>query len=158
MLSEETIAVYRGIVYWLLLWAVEVSGSSPEGCQYPMRLDRLHSTYPSLRSSLEGIVYIVIRAAEHTGIQIYDGCSLQLCLATPSVASAGICPINKINSIAWLYRGPSQRIVTITLHCSTLYITLHYCNVFYSLSTSQRGTYCTRVVQSIHFPSWQSWK
>ena len=32
--------------------------------------------------------------------KLIDGCSLELCLATPSVASSGICHRNKVNSIA----------------------------------------------------------
>ena len=67
------------------------------------------------------------RAAEHKGcnwgMQLIDGCSFELFSATVSVVSAGICHINKVNSIAWLYRKaqPKDIIYYITLH----YITLH---------------------------------
>ena len=37
-------------------------------------------------------------------ILLHDGCSLELCSATSSVASSGICHRNIVNSIAWLYR------------------------------------------------------
>ena len=87
--------------------------------QYTMRLRSLHRAYPSLYSS--GVVHWV---PEHLNIKavtaackLIDGCSLVLCSATPSVVSAGICHINKVNSTAWLYRdGPSHEIVSFTHH------------------------------------------
>ena len=36
--------------------------------------------------------------------KLIAGCSLELCLATSSVASSGKCYRNEVNSIAWLYR------------------------------------------------------
>ena len=42
-----------------------------------------------------------------------------LCSATVSVVSAGICHINEVNSIAWLYRKAQPK-------DSIQYITLHY--------------------------------
>ena len=53
----------------------------------------------SLRGSTLGT-----RAAEHKGCnwacKLTDGCSLELCSATSSVASTGICHGNKVNAIA----------------------------------------------------------
>ena len=37
--------------------------------------------------------------AVNEACKLIDSCSLQLCSATPSVASAGICHRNKVNSI-----------------------------------------------------------
>ena len=49
--------------------------------------------------------------------KLIDGCSLELCSATPSVASSGICHRNKVNSIAWLYRdGLAIRYYPLHLH------------------------------------------
>ena len=49
--------------------------------------------------------------------KVIDGCSPELCSATVSVVSAGICHRNKVNSIAWLYRRaqPKDSIHYITL-------------------------------------------
>ena len=74
--------------------------SNPEwGPIYYIRLRSLHRAYSSLRRSTLGT-----RAAEHKGFnwacKLIDGCSLELCLATPSVASSGICHRNKVNSTA----------------------------------------------------------
>ena len=58
-------------------------------------------------SSLRGST-LDTSAAEHKGCnwacKLIDGCSLELCSATPSVASSDICHMNAVNSIAWLYR------------------------------------------------------
>ena len=52
--------------------------------------------------------------------KLIDGCRPALCSTTVSVVSAGICPRNKVNSIAWLYRRaqPKDSIHYITLHYS----------------------------------------
>mgnify|MGYP003444271494 FL=1 len=67
-----------------------------------MRLDRLHRAYPSLHPF--GVVHWVpeqLNIKAVTGAcKLIDGCSLELCSATPSVASSGICHRNKVNSIA----------------------------------------------------------
>ena len=42
------------------------------------------------------------------------GCRLELCSATVSVVSAGICYRNEVNSIAWLYRRAQPKIVSST--------------------------------------------
>ena len=66
----------------------------------------LRWAYPSLRSF--GVVHWVpeqLNIMAVTGAcKLIDGCSLELCSATPSVASSGICHRNKVNSIACLYR------------------------------------------------------
>ena len=62
----------------------------------------------SLRGSILGT-----RAAEHKGCKwackLIDGFSLELCSATPSVASSGICHRNKVNSIACYRDGLAMR-------------------------------------------------
>ena len=68
-----------------------------------MRLRSLHRlAYPSLH--LSGVVHWVpeqLNIKAVTGAcKLIDGCSLALCLTTVSVVSAGICHINKVNSIA----------------------------------------------------------
>ena len=111
-------------------------GSNPEwGGNITMRLRSLHRAYPRLHSS--GVVHWVqeqlnIKAVTEA-CKLIDGCSLALCSATGSVVSSGICHINKVNSIAWLYRdGPFHKIVSFTLHYITLhYITLHYITLHY---------------------------
>ena len=65
-----------------------------------MMLRSLHRAYPSFHPSELGT-----RAAEHKGCnwgmyKLIDGCSLELCSATVSVVSAGICHRNEVNSIA----------------------------------------------------------
>ena len=96
--------------------------SNPEWGQYTMRLRSLHRAYPSLHPF--GVVHWVpeqlnIKAVTEA-CKLIDGCSLVLCLATPSVVPAGICHRNKVDSIAWLYRnGPSHKIVWFTLHYIT---------------------------------------
>ena len=98
----------------------------PSGCQYSMRLDRLHRAYPSLHPF--GVVYsgvpeqLNIKAV--TGAcMLIDGCSLKGCVR-PHLQWHNLAYATeiKVNSTAWLYRGPSRKIVTITFH----YITLHY--------------------------------
>ena len=64
-----------------------------------MRLRSLHRAYPSLH--LSGVVHWVpeqlniYRLAATGASKLIDGCSLELCSATHSVASPGICHINK---------------------------------------------------------------
>ena len=54
--------------------------------------------------------------AEHKGCNwVIDGCSLALCSATVSVASAGICHRNKVNSLSTL-DGLSQILYTYYLY------------------------------------------
>ena len=56
----------------------------------------------SLRGSTSVPEQLNIKAV--TGAcKLIDTCSLELCSATVSVVSAGICHINEVNSIAWLY-------------------------------------------------------
>ena len=97
-------------------------GSNPEWGQFTIRLWSLHRAYPSLHPS--GVVHWVseqLNIEAVTGaFKLIDGCSLVLCLATPSVVSADIRHRTKINSTAWpSHDGPSQKIVSFTLH-------LHY--------------------------------
>ena len=66
----------------------------------------LHRTYPSLHPFR--VVHWVpeqlnIKAVTEA-CKLIDGCSLELCSATKSVVSYGICHGNKVNSTAWLYR------------------------------------------------------
>ena len=67
-------------------------------------------------SSLQGSTQIPeqlnIKAVAGACILI-DGCSLELCSATPSVASSGICHRNKVNSIPWWLL---HEIVSVTIH------------------------------------------
>ena len=69
-------------------------------------LRSLHRAYPSIRPF--GVVHWIpmqLNIKAVTGAcKFIDGCSLELCSAIVSVVSAGICHINKVNSIAWLYR------------------------------------------------------
>ena len=75
-------------------------GSNPEWG--PIRLRSLHRAYPSLHPF--GVVHWVpeqLNIKAVTGAcELIDGCSLELCSATPSVASSDICHRNKVNSIA----------------------------------------------------------
>ena len=72
------------------------------GGLYTIRLRSLHRAYPSLHPF--GVVHWVpeqLNIKAVTGAcKLIDGCSLELCSATPSVASSGICHRNKVNSIA----------------------------------------------------------
>ena len=68
-----------------------------------MRLRSLNRAYLSLHTS--GVVHWVpeqlnMRAVTGT-CKLIDGCSVELCSATPSVASSGICH-SEVNSIACL--------------------------------------------------------
>ena len=100
-----------------------------------MRLDRLHRAHPSLHPF--GVVHWVpdqlnIKAVTRA-CKLIDGCSLKSCvrphLQWHHLAYAAEI---KVNSTAWLYRGPSRMIVSITLHYITLhYITLHYITLHY---------------------------
>ena len=67
-------------------------GSNPEWRQYTMRLRSLHRAYSSLHPS--GVVHWVpeqLNIKAVTGAcKLINGCSLVLCLATPSVVSAGM--------------------------------------------------------------------
>ena len=69
--------------------------------QYTIRLRSLHRAYPSLHPF--GVVDWVpeqLNIKAVTGAcKLIDGCSLALCSATPSVASSGICHINKVNQL-----------------------------------------------------------
>ena len=72
------------------------------GGQYTIRLRSLHRAYLSLYHF--GVVHWVpeqLNIKAVTGAcKLIDGCSLELCSATPSVASSGICHSNKVNSVA----------------------------------------------------------
>ena len=66
------------------------------------KYSKVYRAYPSLHPF--GVVHWVpeqlnIKAVTEA-CKLIDGCSLELCLATSSVASSGICHSNKINSIA----------------------------------------------------------
>ena len=78
------------------LWTRRSLVQVPSGCQYSMRLDQLHKTYLSLH--LFGVPhrYQSSWTLRLTGAcQLIDGCSLELCSATPSVTSPDICHRNK---------------------------------------------------------------
>ena len=68
-------------------------GSNPDWGQYTIRLRSLHRAYPSLHPF--GVVHWVpeqLNIKAVTGAcKLIDGCSLELCSASPSVASSGIC-------------------------------------------------------------------
>ena len=69
--------------------------------QYTIKLRSLHRAYPSLHPF--GVHWVPEQLDIKTVIgacKLIDGCSLELYSATPSVASSGICHINKVNSIA----------------------------------------------------------
>ena len=79
-------------------------GSNPEwGPIYTMRLRSLHRAY-ILRLHPVEVVHWVPEQLDMkvvTGAcEMIDGCSLELCLATLSVASFGICHRNEVNSIS----------------------------------------------------------
>ena len=92
-------------------------GLNPELYYYTIRLRSLHRAYPSFHPF--GVVHwapeqLNIKAVT-SACKLIDGCSLELCSATPSVASSGIFHRNKVNSIAWLYRDSlALRSVTFT--------------------------------------------
>ena len=74
----------------------------PSGCQYTMKLDRLHRAYiDAAYLSLHPIGVIhgcqSIKAVG-TG-KLIVGCSLKLCSATPSVASYGMCHRNNLSQL-----------------------------------------------------------
>ena len=83
-------------------------GSNSElGPIYYIRLRSLHRAYPSLHP-FEVVHWApeqLNKKAVTGACKLIDGCSPELCSATPSVASFGICHRNKVNSIARLYRG-----------------------------------------------------
>ena len=69
------------------------------GVQYTIRLRSLHRAHPSL--PLHGVVHWVpeqlnIKAVTEVS-KLIDGCSLELCSVTHSVASSGIFHRNKVN-------------------------------------------------------------
>ena len=78
------------------------------GGQYTIKLRSLHRDYPSRHPF--GVVHWVpeqLNIKAVTGAcKLIDGCSLELCSATPSVASSGICQRNKVNPIEWLSWWP----------------------------------------------------
>ena len=68
--------------------------------QYTIRLRSLHRAYLSLHPF--GVVHWVTEQLNIKAVteacKWIDGCSLELCPATPSVVSYGICHGNKVNS------------------------------------------------------------
>ena len=69
------------------------------GCQYSMKLDRVHMTQPSLHPFR--VVHWVpeqlnIKVVIGDNCKLIDGCSLKLCLTTHSVVSSDICHIKKL--------------------------------------------------------------
>ena len=67
-----------------------------------------HFRHTNNLNSLEVPEQLNIKAV--TGAcKLIDGCSLELCLATPSVALSGICQRNKVNSMT-LSRWPRHEI------------------------------------------------
>ena len=94
------------------------------------------------------IVPSVIKAV--TGAcKLIDGCSLALCSATDSVVLAGICHINKVNSIAWLYRRAQPK-DSILLH----HITVHYSTECCANVTehTQHSRCCANVAEQTNQP------
>ena len=78
----------------------------PSGCQYSMRLDWLVMTTqglpePSSRLGSTLVPEQLNIKAVSWACKLIDGCSLELCSATSSVALSSICHRNKVNSIAW---------------------------------------------------------
>ena len=55
--SKNLRSVYAAVEYWFLPWTVkpEVLDLSLSGCQYSMKLNRLHMAYPSLHPF--GVIY-----------------------------------------------------------------------------------------------------
>ena len=108
------------VVYSARLWTWRSLVQVLSGCHYSMRLDRQHMACLSLHPFQ--LVHQYTRAAKHieavTGAgKLIDGCSLELCSATPLVASSGICHRNKVDSIAWLLsRWPCHEIVSVTYY------------------------------------------
>ena len=91
--SQTWLSMITSCDYESVAWVQVLSG-----CQYSVRLD--HSPEPSSITSVpEQLNMKVVTGA----CKIMDGCSLERCLATLSVASSGICHRNEINSIAWLF-------------------------------------------------------
>ena len=81
--------------------------SSPEWV--PIGLDhytRLTRAFIRGRTSVRSVPEQLYIKAVTGACTLINGCSLELCSATHSMASSGICHRNKVNSIAWLYRGP----------------------------------------------------
>ena len=77
-------------------------GSNPEWGQIYYKASILHRAYPSLHPF--GVVHWVpeqlnIKAVTET-CKLIDVCSLELCFATPSMVSSGICHGNEVNSTA----------------------------------------------------------
>ena len=63
-------------------------------------MELVHRAYPSLHPGVVHWVLEQLNIKAVTGAcKLIDGCSLELCSATPSVASSGICHRNKVNSI-----------------------------------------------------------
>ena len=87
----------------------------------------------SLRGSIHWVPEQLNVMAVAGACKLIDGCSLVLCLATVSVASAGKCHRNeKSIQLHDCIEGLSREIVSITLHYITLhYITLHYITLRY---------------------------
>ena len=115
----------------------EVPGSSPEWVPifYEARSTAQGLPEPSsLRGSTSVPEQKSIKAV--TGAcKLIDGCSLERCSATPSVASSGICLRNKVNSIACLYRdGIANSINYITLHT---YIFIYRIDNIYARNIAQ---------------------
>ena len=72
------------------------------GSHCTIKLRSMHRAYPSLHPF--GVVHWVpeqlnIKAVTEA-CKVIDACSLELCSATPSVASSGICHKNEVNSNA----------------------------------------------------------
>ena len=81
---------------------LEVTGSSPEWVPifYEARSTSHGLPEPSsLRGSTSVPEQLDIKAVTRA-CKLIDGCSLELCSATPSVALSEICHRNRVNSIA----------------------------------------------------------
>ena len=87
------------------------------------------------------VVNLGTRAAEHQGcnwdMQIIDGCSLELCVATLQWCHLALRHRNKLNSITWLFRDGSIRKYQFTFYGIGLYI--------YNLSSKTSFAFLSRI-------------
>ena len=83
------------LVLWILLWTVDPEFLS--GCQYSMRLVRLHNAHSSSFQGSTTVPEQLNIMAVTVACKLIDGCSLELC---SSVVSSGICHRNKVNLVA----------------------------------------------------------
>ena len=101
--------VYGSVVVTTYDFESGCPGSNPEWGSICYKASIIAQGSPE-PSSLRGSTSVPGQLSIKAVCKLIDGCNIALCSAKVSVVSSGMCHINRINSIAWLYQWAQPKI------------------------------------------------